>query len=501
MIGRGEPAAAEAELRQAVELAPDEAEYLGLLGVVLGMERKLQESDVSLEKALHINPGDSTTRRNLAWNQFELGQLGSAKANLELVLKDRPHDAAAILVLGMVAEELKDYPNAIRLLESVPEQAGERPQSIAALARAYYYTGREKKAREILHRLPLHSSEPEGVFLGAQIAAELHDFEDAESLFSSIWPTYPDTAKLGYSLSLVQYRAGRYPQSLATLRRLIAARHESSGIYNLLGWCLYKQDDLKGAIRALDQAITLDPADESNHLDAGMMLLDHRVYAGAMAAADKALEVAPDSYRAHRLKALVQFKIGRTNDAEGLYARAVELNPADAQAIVGLATAQLDNGNPSRAEETLKKAIERLPREALLYQGYGTMLLWGEGANDTITESRAVRLLEKAIALDASLAEPHYQLGKMALREDRTREALEQLEACVKLDPKSSKNHYALAQVYRRLGRAADAAREVQLFQSLKAQEDRVFSGPATGSATASPADAPKPAEPKAPIK
>jgi tetratricopeptide (TPR) repeat protein len=69
LLARGYSSAAERELRQAVELAPHEAEYLALLGVALGMQRKLQESDVYLEKALQLDPADSVTRRNLAWNQ------------------------------------------------------------------------------------------------------------------------------------------------------------------------------------------------------------------------------------------------------------------------------------------------------------------------------------------------------------------------------------------------------------------------------------------------
>src|SRR5262249_39998939 len=156
------------------------------------------------------------------------------------------------------------------------------------------------------------------------------------------------------------------------------------------------------------------------------------------------LEVAPDSYRGHRLKALVELKMGRVNDAEALYQRAVELNPADAEAITGLATAQLDNGKAHQAEETLKKAIERLPGEALLYQAYGSMLLWGDGTDHSASEVRAVELLRKAVALNGSLAEAHYQLGKLALHEDRVREAQQELEVAVKLDPRSSKNHYAL---------------------------------------------------------
>jgi tetratricopeptide (TPR) repeat protein len=190
-LGRGQLKIAETELRQAVELAPQEGEYLGLLGIVLGMQQKLQESDTYLEKALRLNPGDSATRRNLAWNQFQLGQLEPAKTNLERVMKEKPRDNAATLVLGMVHEELRDYRRALTLLESVPDQVRERPESMAALARSYYYTGRAQKAHEALNELQLRPAKPEEMFLAGQVAAELHDFETAASLFQSIPATYP----------------------------------------------------------------------------------------------------------------------------------------------------------------------------------------------------------------------------------------------------------------------------------------------------------------------
>lgn len=493
-IARAEVNAAEAELRQAVKLAPQDAEYLALLGVVLGMQHKLQESDTYLEKALRLDPADSATRRNLGWNQFQLGHLAAAKANLERVVKQQPDDAQATLVLGMVQEELKDYSAAVRLLESVPDQVWQRPESMAALARAYYCLGRREKARETLNELQLHSQgKPEGVFLGGQVAAEVHDFEAAESLFGSIWSTFPDTAKLGYNLALAQYRMRQFARGTETLRRIVGAGHESSEIYNLLAWCRYKQDDFKGAAAALDKAIGLDPGDETNYLDGGMMLLEHHLVEAALTAAEKALEVAPDSYRAHRLKALAEFKLGRVNDAEKLYTRAVELNPADAEAVAGLATAQLDKGDAHQAEETLKKGIRRLPRSGLLYQAYGNLLLSGIGSNDTSNNPHAIEQFQKAVSLDDSLSEAHYGLGKLALREDRIRDAQRELEAAVKLDPASSKNHYGLAQVYRKLGRTSDAAREAERFQALKAREERTFT-----SVSAAGKDAPATeAEPK----
>jgi Flp pilus assembly protein TadD len=387
----------------------------------------------------------------------------------------------ATLLMGMIEEELRQYETAVRRLESVPEQVRQRPESVAALARAYYYTGRPKRSREILQQLQPQSAEPKRVFVAGQVAAEIHEFDIAETLLQSLSASYPDKAELSYALARVQYRAGKFSESLTTLRGAVSAGYESSEIYNLLGWCLYKKEDAKGAIAALDKAIALDPADESNYLDAGIILLHNHYFNIAAVAAGKALAVAPDSYRAHRLKAQIELRSGRVNDAETHYARAVELNPSDAEAIIGLATAQLDIGKADAAETTLKTAIKRLPREAVLYQAYGTMLLWGDARSNGDDETRAAQLLRKAEALDPTLPEAHYELGKLALRDGNMHEALRQMETAVKLDPQSGKNHYGLAQAYRKLGRGAEAGREAQIFQEIKARENRAFPKPTEG--------------------
>ena len=79
--------------------------------------KKLDESSRCFEKALQLNPNDSATRRNLASNQFQTGKLGPARRNLEMVLRANSEDKTAVLLLGMVAEELGDYTTAIQRLE------------------------------------------------------------------------------------------------------------------------------------------------------------------------------------------------------------------------------------------------------------------------------------------------------------------------------------------------------------------------------------------------
>jgi len=473
LVQSGDLKGAEAQLRRAVELDPDNSVYLGSLGAVLGMQQKLPESNVYLEKALRLNPQDPASRRNLASNQFQLGLLPPAKANLEKLLKAEPADSTAILLLGMVDEELKDYSNAVRLLASVPDQVREQPKSIAALARAYYHIGQKAKAHETLKELLSHPGSPGGIFLGGQVADQANDYEMAERMFTAIKETYPDPAKLGYAFALAQYHANRIRESEDAVAKVLQAGHHTADIYNLLGWCSFKQGKTREAVAALDEAIALDPGREANYLDVGMILTEARRYEGAFVAAQKALEVAPDSYRAYRLKGNVENKLDRLKDAERSYGRAVELNPADEQSILGLASAQLNEGKIQEAEATFDKGIQRLPDDALLYQAYGSMLLWLQGAIEPTTEARAVSLLRTAIRLDGTQAVAHYQLGRLALRQGRTEEALQELENAARLDPKSSRVHYVLVTAYRKLGRPRDAEKELAAYQNLKAEESQ----------------------------
>jgi tetratricopeptide (TPR) repeat protein len=485
LVQQGDLKNAELELRQAVKLAPNESAYLAFLGAVLGMEQQLPESTSYLEKALHLNPLDLRTRRNLASNQFQLGRLQAARQNLERILKVEPHETTSILLLGMVYEELKNYQQAVTLLESVPQEVQKHSKAQVALARCYYQTGKPERAREVLRGLESPADGPEGVFLGGQAADQAGDYALAETLFQSVWTTYPDRAILGYNIALAQYHAGHIKESQAVLQALLNAGHETSDIEDLMAWCEFRQDHIKEAVAHMDRAIDLDPSRESNYLDVGMMLLQDNRHNGALVAAQKAVEVAPHSYKAYRFLGLAQYKLGELKAAEKTYARAVELNPRDPQSLLGLASAQVDDGKIDEAEATFEKVITFFPSDPNLYLQYGRMLLTYRGANGSKVEVRAVALLKKAIALDASLAEAHYLLGNLDLTKGQTEKALPELELAVKLDPKPSSAHYALARAYLRLGRREEGMEQMRLFQQLKVKEKK---GTSTLAETPSPA-------------
>src|SRR5215469_8313671 len=74
---------AEAELRRAIELSPNNPQYLTDLGGILGMQRKFEESTTYLEKALKLDPENLVIRRNLASNQWQMSRFEEARRNLQ----------------------------------------------------------------------------------------------------------------------------------------------------------------------------------------------------------------------------------------------------------------------------------------------------------------------------------------------------------------------------------------------------------------------------------
>lgn len=443
-------------------------------GLELSQKGDLRSANVYLEKALKLDPHDVEALYYLAVNQYRLGQFAPAKTNLERILTAKPEMRPATLLLGAVLERLNDYRRAIRLLESVADLVRQQPEWIAVLARCYYHAGLLEKGRETLDWL--RPAGPAAVFLGAETAAQSGDLGAAERLFESIRSTYPERAQLGYELAMVQYQAKHFVESQATLQQLTAAGTRESRVYNLLSWCHHRQNRLAEAVAAMNRAIELDPAAETNYDHLAQILIEAGRYADANEAAEKALAVAPKSSAAYELRGRAEAGIGNFKLALQSYARAAELNSADAGALLNLALVQQKLFQFRYAANSFEKGIARFPKNPQFYEAYGRMLLdnGGDAGSDGGSQAanhatRAVSLLEKALALDNQLAGAHYELGKYLLGQDKVQPALAHLEAAAKLDPLDSRAFLALAAAYRQLGRNAKAGEQLRRFKELEA--------------------------------
>ncbi len=478
LVQAGDLAGAESELRIAVALAPNNPEFLSNLGTVLAIDKNLEESTKVFKRALKLDPANLTARRYLAANLWQLHQYPEARTNLEIILKQKSDDAPSRLLLGMVAENMKDYATAALMLASVPKEVQKQPESIGALAVSYYHLGEREKARNTLAELQEHPIGQHAVLLGAEIADQNGDYETAERFLLSIRNDYPNQADLGFRLATVQYHAHQFDQSEQTLLQLLSNGNTTAEIFNLLGWCYQQlgQDEL--AIHAFEQAISLLPHEESNYLDLEEVLAMQNNIVAALKVAKRATDACPRSPRVFISRGELEVRASQFTDAVASYHKATVLDPHDADALLGSADSEYAADMRKEAYDSFETGIRQHPKDAHFPLHYASALLKEGETGDTNSQLRAAALLKSAVSLDPSSGDAHYQLGEIDLKEGRTTHALLEYRKAARLEPKNPKTHFGLSKVYRRLGRVEEASQEAKLFEKLQEAKPAVSTAP-----------------------
>ena len=463
---------AEAELREAVRLAPTNVTYLSALGGVLAIQQKFSEAGQHLGEALRLQPGNLALRRNLAAAEWQQGLLDAARANLDRALLAHPTDQPTMLLLGIVTAELQQCPQALRLLDSVMPLVRQRPEAALALAKCSYQTGNHAKGQQALEGLLGEPNRPGIVFQGAATAAQAGDFETALQLFSAIRQGYDDRLTLLYNIAYCQYRASRFREARATLSELLDSGHARSDVYSLLGWSFQQEGRLEDAARAFQKAIEMEPGNEVNYLDLATALMDDKKHPAALSVLSEALPLLPASKLLMEMRGLLQMTLGHYIDAVESYSQASHLDPDDPETWLNLARNQAAAGATDASFETLATGIERFPTHAPHYVEYGRLLLAHGSVEEDSVRERAASFFRQAIVIDGNSADARYEAGKLALERGEYERAIRYLKGAAEVDPDRSGIQHALSRAYVRLGKAEEAAEARRRFQSLKSEED-----------------------------
>jgi tetratricopeptide (TPR) repeat protein len=151
-------------------------------------------------------------------------------------------------------------------------------------------------------------------------------------------------------------------------------------------------------------------------------------------------------------------------EAEKVFRRLIQLQPASDQAQVHLGYVLLNQKKYDEARLWLEKsARSRSPMPEVFYY----LGLVAQEQND---DAKAIALFEKAVQKLPSYAHARIALGASYIKLRNYPRAKEELETAVKLDPEEPKAHYNLALLYARLKDPARAQEEMRIVEKLKAK-------------------------------
>jgi tetratricopeptide (TPR) repeat protein len=393
---------AEALAREAARDAASAPEALHLLGLALYRRGRLDEAEAALRRALERDANVAAFHHDLGNVLQERGKHADAVRAYRRALRLQPQLAEAWNDLGTARYARGELEAAVECYQHAVRLRGDHAVAHANLGAVYRKIGLLREARRALQR---------ELVLRAK-AALLRPFGRRRLDLAS-------PAMLA-GLAQRQLEAGNARHAAAIARRALELAPRDPGAL-----CV-----LSGASLSLGQI-------------------------------DEALEAAEAADSAPHLARALQ-RAGRIDEAVAQYERILRDTPRDAEAPAELAALLVQRREWARAEQVVRRALQRQPGRPDLH------LLLGEARHRQKALDEAEAAYRRALELDAQLIAAQVRLSDVLRDSGRLDEALAAARRAVELDDESPLGHFALAMALRAKGRM-DAA--LQSFETARARD------------------------------
>ncbi len=338
---------AEAVLRRILNVAPQHAPALHLLGIIahqagqtdtaarLVGEAITRNPDVGLyhtnlceilrqqkdcaraiehgRRGAELDPDSATAHSNLGVAHYDAEDYDAAEACQRRALAIEPHLPQALNNLGSICRQREDHDQAIAYYRETLAAAPNHVEALNNLGALLTETEQPEEAHDVLMRaIKLNPGYPEAHRNIGSMFLQEEDYEKAAAAFTEALRHRPQFVAAMVGLAAVRRHQRDFEpaerlldEALAVEGDNVAARIQKGLLYGDMGFP-------ERAAAIYDEAIAQAPEVESIHVAKGHLLTETGDMAGAEAALNRALEINPDSVGAHL--AMVQLKKVRPGD-------------------------------------------------------------------------------------------------------------------------------------------------------------------------------------------
>jgi putative PEP-CTERM system TPR-repeat lipoprotein len=474
LLDTGRPAAAETEIRKAIELKYPADETYPLLARAMVDQNAYAKVVAELaDRKLGDPKAQAELQTQVASAYLALGEIAKANEAIQAALVAVPGDARALTIQARLAALGNDLPQALKLIDSAIAAAPNNAQALVVKAGFENAQGRRGEAVKTLE----HAVEISGGSLGARYALasmliEIGQLDNAaaqvdamkklspleyRTLYADALVSYsrgdaahardaiqkvlsvnPDNLQSIYLSALIDMRLGSYASAEESLRKVAA--------YMRTGRTAQGIETLEAALaRAPDNPVLLQAAGEAN-LAAGNAAKAAQYYerASALDKGNMASKV--------RL-AQVKYAAGDPGQA---FKELESLSGADQsqyQADLALIAAHLRRGEFDQALTAVAALEKKQPNNPLTYNVKGAAYA---GMHDN---KNARASFEKALDVQPGYFPAARNLALLDVQEQKAEDARKRYEAMLAKDPKNEQLLLGLAELLVLSGRSPDEVR------------------------------------------
>jgi protein O-GlcNAc transferase len=246
-------------------------------------------------------------------------------------------------------------------------------------------------------------------------------------------------------------RAGHLTRAIARYRRLLAQRPREIRLLANLASALRQSGDREGALGYLGAALRQDGAAPELWFNYGNLLRDLGRANEAEQAYRRALVLDPGLYRAATNLANLLADLQRTDEALDLHSRAIAAAPANLPSLRALARLHYERSELAEAERCYREALALAPEHLDTLNALGVVL------KDLGRREEAIACWREVLHRQPAYSTAHNNLGVLFRLMRRPLQAVEHLREAVRLGPRDAMAAANLAHALIDLGQIGEA--------------------------------------------
>jgi len=453
---------------ESVLLQPDGTPLDGDSALLLyGLYSDADRNDDALRIArwmVRTDPANLRSYFALARAYEKMERYPEAERALRQALKQHPDSLAVYSALARGRRQRGDREGEIAIYKEVLRLQPHHHATLVALADAYLGLERWGDARRTLEEIErLHPEDLRSIVRLGYLDLEQKDYAAAAARFEKALADNPEQHEVHYLLGLVQRRAGRLDEALASFERVPPEHERWSDARLQIASIKERRQDWAGALAEAEAVRARAP---SRQLDLYVASLRSKSgdFDGAVGFLQKLLEEAPGDEELLYNLGVVNGEAGRSEESLAYMRKVLAVNPDHPGALNYVGYTMAEQGQDlDEAERMIERASEQRPDDGYITDSLGWVFyMRAKQALDAghVEEGRAmlersIRELERAAQLTGGDPVISEHLGDAyLLLEDRAR-ALRFYEEAVHLEPRETeqpKLREKLEQLRRELG-------------------------------------------------
>jgi tetratricopeptide (TPR) repeat protein len=478
LIEKGDLAAADAQLAQALKLSPRDPGLLNLMGIVDAQQRNYRAAETNFRKAIAAAPSFVGAYLNLGRlyqenTSKDSEALEKGQATYERLLKVDPTNLEANYQVAFLQCRLQSFEPSLDRLSRLPDDARQRPQVLAVLCADYAGLKRHVEAESAADQLLQHPDLAEADVLQIVPALQAqHNDTLREKLLEGLEARRLASAATLRQLALLYQEHGKLAPARTTLEKVAQLQPSVSAPLLLeLARIAHQQGDHEGTLGYLAHARELEPNNAAVHFFFGMVCVEMNLAEESYRSLTKAVSLNPNNPYYNYALGAVMMNRDVVRDAYPYFRKYCELKPEDPRGRLALGAAYFYGHDAQLAQKELVSVVKYSDTAA------GAHYFLGRIANQEGNYAEAKQELRKALGANPHYAEAYAELGLLHLKQKEYTDAEHALRKALEIYPDSYTANLNLMILYRRTNdaRAEAQAKRFEEINQMRAEKQKEF--------------------------